>query len=215
MKHYEKKYENIYTAPSHEKWCKISKVGTTIGLSGQELAEAIRSVSKELTGDFFLNTVKLEWLIMSYHYGDQLETKKQVMRGGAFNVFTKNIAGVDVSLFRNLVITDIIRSYIPSFFPDFMENNPFKAEDKFKLPYKHVSLDFLIPVYNMDERMELLDEAENKKMSFAQFMDYLINYVGCLNEELGENKYEFLRGGKASERFPSYFINNHRRKKKI
>lgn len=45
----------------------------------------------------------------------------------------------------------------------------------------------------MDERMDLLKIAEEKNMSSFEFMDFVINYINCLNDEEDKTVYIFLK----------------------
>lgn len=47
-------------------------------------------------------------------------------------------------------------------------------------------------VYMMPERLELLKHGEDKGMDFATFVDYVINYINCYNEDKGVDRYSFL-----------------------
>jgi hypothetical protein len=62
-------------------------------------------------------------------------------------------------------------------------DSPFENPDYYKFPYKNISPDFLILVWRMKERLALLKIADEKKMTYAVFMDYVINYIYCYNEE--------------------------------
>jgi hypothetical protein len=53
-----------------------------------------------------------------------------------------------------------------------------------------MNLECLYLVYQMPEKMELIEHGENSKMSFSIFVDYVINYISCYNEE-HSNTYRF------------------------
>lgn len=80
------------------------------------------------------------------------------------------------------------------FYPDFFKHNPFENPEYYQWPYEYVGLDFLQMVYQMDEKKELLDYAEKKRMKFRDFKNWVTNYALCYNDEQGEIKYEVTVG---------------------
>ena len=84
-----------------------------------------------------------------------------------------------------------LASYVHSFFPrkDFLAHNPFTETEYFKYPYRHVGLEFLIFVHQIDDRMEILDLAEREKWKFKSFQDWVVNHVYSINMESGKDQY--------------------------
>jgi hypothetical protein len=102
------------------------------------------------------------------------------------SVFLSNYVGVGRSYIIPPSISSKVVSYFPDFFPDFSREDPIKNPDKYKFPYDYLTIDFLMAVYQMEERLILLDMAEREKMSYAKFIDYVINYISCYNDEHGD-----------------------------
>jgi hypothetical protein len=102
------------------------------------------------------------------------------------------------TFFFNKIIT-----YFDDFFPDFDEHNPFEEPEYFKYPYEYVSTAHLVLVYQMDERMDLLKKAEEEKMTYYEFLDFVLNYTLCVNDDLGKTVYTF-RKPKVTNQFPPY-----------
>jgi hypothetical protein len=100
-----------------------------------------------------------------------------------------------------------IESYFDVLFPGVMEGNPFTNPDFYKFPYKAISLDYLFLVHQVDERLELLAEADEQKMPYADFLDFVINYVLSKNEEIGRDRYIL----KNQPIFPFYIIDTDRK----
>ena len=90
-------------------------------------------------------------------------------------------------------------------YPGFEEGNPFENPEFYKFPYKNVSVDYMLVVYQMDDRLGLLDIAEKQNMSYARFLDYVINHAYSVNDELNYIKYSIRLG---PDRMYSFFIRN-------
>ena len=69
----------------------------------------------------------------------------------------------------------------------------------------------LVLVYQMDERMDLLKKAEEGKMTYYEFLDFILNYTFCVNDEAGKTIYTFVKP-RVSNQFPPY-VKYHFRKK--
>lgn len=122
----------------------------------------------------------------------------------ALHIVTRNIIGLDFSVIKKNTFFYKITTYFPDFFPLFYENNPFENPEYYNFPYQHVTPDFLFLVYQMPERLDLLDIAEKKKMVFGKFLDYVINYVMCYNNDHGKQIYTFMSIGKGSPFYIRY-----------
>jgi hypothetical protein len=95
--------------------------------------------------------------------------------------------------------------YLSTLFPNFDTENPFENPDYFKYPFKNISFDFFPLVRQMDERMELLEMADKEDMTYAEFVDYVLNHCFSTNDELGRDKYLFNIG---SESRKPMFVRN-------
>lgn len=188
MKKYDQVYESVYSSEKKLNKCKLEKVTTDIGLNGGEYVKAMKSVVVTFENSIFENLIKYLWLSRRFHYGGT--RRKRYWSNGfyldaAYGVFMKHFIGTDKSLFSGRVIFRIM-SYFDDFFPEFNSMNPFV--DKMVFPYKHITLSYLSVISQMNERLELLDYAERNKLKFSEFLDYIINYVACVNDELLDNK---------------------------
>ena len=190
MKQYPKTFEDVFTGEMSTNKCKIEKVGNDIGLETNEYRDLLRDTFLHFQKDIFDNIVKTNWLIRRFCYCgvNRNNTRRNGYHlDGAFGVFMRNIVGVESRMITRDQIFSKVATYFEDFFPDFNARDPFKEELKF--PYQHVSLEYLVFVYQMDERLELLAEAEEKKMSYTEFLDYVINYVYSYNEDIGKSHY--------------------------
>jgi len=203
MKYYEKRYENVFKRDL-DKRCNVSKI-TLYKKNPESLEKYInifRETFEKAEADIFDYIVKLEWLNRRFVYNQKRALKKKIINIPflrARSLFIRNYVGFDPRLFfiSSSPLLAVTR-YIDDFFPDFVEKNPFEDEEEFKYPFKYVKMAYLILVGQMDERMELLKYAENRKMGLEEFKDYIVNYVSCYNEEHGPT-YEY--------KFPSSYLN--------
>jgi hypothetical protein len=124
---------------------------------------------------------------------------------GAFGVFMRHHVGIEYRTFsRNFMYGHIV-PYLPELFPKFHEINPFENPEYYKYPYKHVTLDYLTIVGQMTNRLELLQIAEDRKMMWDEFFDYVVNYSLCYNDEHKNNLYTVIN---PSSICPPYIRNN-------
>jgi len=192
MKQYEKKYEDVYSSKLKLKKCNIDMVTTDFGLDAEEYAELMKKNVHMFEKTIFDNLVKYHWLSRRFCYGGT--NRERYRRNGyfldsAFGVFMKHYVNTDKRSFSNNSCYKLT-TYFYDFFPDFDVMDPFKEEMVY--PYKNIGLSYLYLVYQMDERLELLEYAEKTKIRFTNFLDYIINYINCYNEETGEEKYVWV-----------------------
>lgn len=116
--------------------------------------------------------------------------KNSLISGLAFTKFLRRVIGKDLQSLTKSKFFSKVETYLEDFYPNFMEGNPFKDTNHYKFPYKNISMEYLVPLYQVEDRLELLAEADKQKMTFAVFLDYIINYVYTKNEELGRDKYQ-------------------------
>ena len=55
-----------------------------------------------------------------------------------------------------------------------------------------MTLECLIVVYAMKERMDILNHCERARMKYTQFLDYVINYIYSYNEDVGYQYYNWV-----------------------
>src|SRR5258706_15430408 len=98
----------------------------------------------------------------------------------------RRYVGHDIQLInRSFFFQKLESYYFDQLIPGFEEGNPFENPDYYKFPYKNISLDYLMLVYQLDDRFDLLTEADKQRMSYAVFIDYVLNHVLNENDILG------------------------------
>lgn len=215
FKEYEKKYENYLTRRRILNKCKIEYVGNTMGISTSEYKKIMKKHCKKYQKFVWDWLIKMTWLSNKFTYKGYQKHHSFLKNNGfvldsAYVVFMLNFVGYNFRLFKGGVIFKII-SYFDDFYPEFNESDPFKV--KYEYPYKNVVFDDLLLVYQMDERLDLLNIKEKSRMNHPAFVDYIINYVYCLNEELGRLKYRFIdtrreRGKKFAPNRQAIYVRN-------
>lgn len=116
-----------------------------------------------------------------------------MMTDTAYSTFFKGILGTNYQLLTAFSLFGKIISYIDDLFEDFDSLNPIENPSDFDFPFKNINLNHLFLVHEMDERMELLKIAEEKKMTYYEFLDFVVNYLNCVNDEEGKEIYLFIR----------------------
>ena len=168
----------------------INKLGSSNGTL-EETAAISRLFCRESFLSIFNIVVKYIWLDQTLTY-DGIRKK----RGGngmfpdkAFSFFYTSMVGINPRILTGTGLFYSIVSYLKDFFPNFSDHDPFLEPEYFKYPYSHVTLDFLYVVYKHDNRIKMLEHAEENKMSIREFIDWVINYVNAENDESGKDIY--------------------------
>lgn len=201
MKQYKKVYENFFSAdrPNLNVRLKIEKVSAD-GIELEEYTSLFRNFLDDFYRNLFLNCVKLSWLRRKFKYHDR-KTVFPIRRNSwqhviGFTKFLRRYIGKDIQIVSRSNFYSKLESYFDELFPGFMEGNPFENPDQYEFPFKNISMEFLLPLAGAREiRMDLLKFADEQNMSYAVFLDYIINHVLSINEEIGRDRYtiEFRR----------------------
>jgi hypothetical protein len=195
MKKYSKSYEDVFTADHCFNRCKLDKILIDDFESLEEYRNIFGNFIRKSFDDLFSIIIKIVWLRQKFRYFGRKRkspSSNSMTVDYAFGFFIRHYVGVDIRFLTRYFGFAKIVSYFNDFFPDFEENNPFENPEKYRFPYEHITLDFLFTVYQMDERLKLLNEAEEKKMSYIEFLDHIINYISSRNEELGKEAYRVM-----------------------
>jgi hypothetical protein len=207
MKYHQKKYENVFSTDRPKS--NTALVIDDVFVGDLDLNEYVLLFKNHLN-DFYLelfnNCVKLSWLRRKFGYkGTQIETplnKNNFALDLAFVKFVRRVVGRDLQIItRSKFLNKWEGAYFDAFFPIFMENNPFEDPDYYRYPYKNISPEFLVVVYQLDDRFDLLEKADKDNMTYGKFTDYVINHVLCENDDLGYQRYVMKKN-----RNESFFI---------
>lgn len=113
-----------------------------------------------------------------------------------FGRFMAREVGFDQAIFTRSRWFSSSTCFIADYKPDFLDHDPYTEPEYFTWPFNHVSLDFYSYIYQIHNRKELMQHAEEKEMSFHDFKNWVNNYVLSYNEEQEEPIYSI---GKAHD----------------
>lgn len=210
MKTYRKIYENVFSSDKKENRIKLSMKNLSIyNMDIETYVPLFHSFLKDFYNNLFMNCVRLSWLRRKFTYYGK-KTKLPMNRNSmplnfSFTKFLRRYIGNDIQIITRGTFFSRIESYFEELFPGFEEGDPFENPDFYKFPFKNISMEFLFVVFQVDDRLEILKIADKEKMSFAKFLDYAINHVYSVNDELGRAKY-IIRHDK-EKNFPFYIRN--------
>ncbi len=212
---HKKQYEDTYTVDKWRHKLDLNKIsGVTSNFD--EYTDLFNDFLKTFYVGLYSDFVKLSWLRRNFVYNGKRMRYPITSNGqyinGMFVKYLRRIVGMDIQIFTRGIAYSAIETYFNEFYPDFDEENPFENPEYYTFPFRHVSMEFLVPVSQMDERLLLLNEAEERKLSFASFQYLVTNEVLCINQELGRFKYE---ASPNYDRRLSFFVKNMDRIKKI
>lgn len=196
MKNYERRYERVFTGENLIK-TKIKLEYVSVYNNIPDSLEKYQNLYRQTFSDFQKNTfdylVKIVWLMKRFCYHDKQRVSSR--RNGhymdrAFAIFIRHYIGFDTRcMMGGYSFLNKIAGYFDDWFINFNEGNPF--EKKYEYPYQYMNFECLVMVYQMPERLELLKYGEEHKMRYTEFLDYVLNYIGCYNEEHGKS-YVFM-----------------------
>ena len=214
FKEYPKTYEDVYTNERALSVCRLEHISFDHELTATEYKGIMNNFLHESSTQMFDISIKYYWLQRRFFYFKK--RKKRTNRNdqrtdAAYGMFLKYYVGHSQRFITSRSLHGNITTYFEDFFPDFDKDNPFLNPEKYKFPYKHITIEFLPIVYQMPERLELLDIAEKNKMSYIKFLDYVINYVYSCNEESEKDIFVYYH----SKTFPPYVRYNLKNDKRI
>lgn len=195
FKEYEKQYEDVFTSEGALTNCDLSKISNDKGWELSEYMNTFRGFLKETSNMLFNIIIRFHWMQRRFFYNGYQRKKvgwNNFRTDNAFATFTRHYLGMNHSMIISAFYYNKVVSYIENFFPEFDEHNPLKESELYQFPYKNITIDFLTIVYQMPERLELLNIAERENMSYSKFLDYMLNYVSCYNEEHKKDIYTFI-----------------------
>jgi hypothetical protein len=194
-----------------------------ITFEGMERKEGIARYKKlkdEWEKSLFSQAVKIAWLdaITSFKGEKLVErslvrafptsfSKKEFRTAGLRGTFAveleRELGGAFLPVKQASTFLRRVSSYIFHFFPreTFLDHDPFLEPEHFKYPFKHVTLEYLVFVYLMPERFEILQMAEEGLWKLDYFRDWVVNYAYSFNLEYGDDVF-FLVKDKLSGSVP-------------
>lgn len=215
FKTYEKEYEDVYSSERTLKEISLDKISNTIWLTNFQYIQKFKKFGREMYLWMFDSFVRFVWLNIKFNYNNYwvwiVENKSTNYLRRYFANFARNYIWMEFKAITAWFFPVKVISYFPDFFPMFDQHDPFEEPEYYKFPYENITPDFLLLVYQMPERLDLLNIAETQKMTFAKFYDYVINYVYCYNAEHKKDVFTFMH---MSRHCPSFVVYNNKRWKR-
>lgn len=188
MKHYPKVYEDIYPLTPN---LRVERIGSSYG-TVEELSSLFREFYKDAHRGIFNMVVRQVWLESQVTYGGK-RRKKRGANGFSsdwtFGFFMKNMVGISQKPITSNFCFTALSTYLLDLFPHFDKYNPFTQPERYQYPYRHISIDHMVFVYNCDDRLEMLAYAEKRQMKFAEFANWAVNQALCYNDSVGKTVY--------------------------
>ena len=189
-KDYERFYERVFSFDKADpSYVKLADSVTFAGFEkNQDFLDAYAEVHRALQLAFWDAAVRIAWFQSKIRFKGKKRASANIVRL-VENTTTSNprLRGIDPYIKGFM-------DYFAELFPDFQKKNPLKHPEYYKFPFKFISPIYLNVVSKMDaERMFLLKNAEERKMNYATFLDYVANFVLCCNQELGQDVFELMQ----------------------
>lgn len=180
-------YEKVYTSKRYLQKYKPEKIQKPDGFKSlEEYQDRIRDFLREKSISMWDDFVQTHWLFNKFKYVGEHWTHKITSNGIqsniAFKLFVHEMVGSSHMFTKSSHYYCRINSYFDELFPKFDSGDPFKNPELYAFPFKHVNLDYMQLVHQMAERMDILNHAEERKMKYNEFVDFVIDYVGKCNE---------------------------------
>ena len=210
MKLYPKEFEEVFSSDRRRKlnFSAISAVGMDI----DKYTECFQGVLTDFYANLFDHCLKIAWMRRKFKYKDRklsFPMGKNAYYGNlVFIKFLRRVIGHDIQVLTKARFFSRLESYFEELFPGFEEGDPFGNSEYYEFPFENITMEFLMPVYQMDERISLLKEADKQKMGYARFLDFVINHALSVNQETKKSKYEINHTGRDF----TFFIKNNERK---
>lgn len=198
LKIYPKDNEPVASALSDRVLAKIGS--STMPLP--ELVSRFRNFYRDSYPKLFDMVVKQIWLEQKFTFDGVRKAKRRgngMTIDKSFAFFMTGLVGISQKVLTNNLVLFSTVSYFQDFFPNFSDYDPFLDPEYFKFPYQHVTPDFLYVVREHHERLEMLNYAEEKKMTIKSFIEFAVNQAISYNFETGHEVYRVMRNR-------SYFI---------
>ena len=211
-KEYPREYEKVFTSEGCLEKFSFDKFETDYPGGKDAYFNRFKEYGYDFERLFFRGIVQYYWLQEKFSYmGVSRKTKRSFIRAdAAYATFVKHHVNFNYQLFTTTFFYNKVTTYLADFFPNYGEHNPFDEPEFFEFPYKHVTMGHLVLVYQMDERLDLLKKAEEEKMTYYEFMDFVLNYTLCVNDEHDRTIFTFSKP-RGANTFPPY-VQYHFRK---
>ena len=176
-------FDSVRWQGFHEEWLSVKKP-----YEMEKFVNDYHNFLRKFELELFENLMKIEWCDRQITYREKRKKDYPGRPGRAFNYalkhFYQRLMGYGRKIWNDGWLQDI-RSYAEDLFPEFDTVNGF--EFQFTFPFKYLTLEHLFCVSRVEHRMELLNEAEKRKLNIVDFHDYVAQYYSELKTRTGRN----------------------------
>ena len=211
MRHHPKVNEDVFSSDSPSNTNRINlEYVTSDWLEVDGYTKLFKDFLKDFYSDLWNQCVKLSWLRRIFIYkGHRMKVPTYLSDRslqGKFAKFMRRFVGHDLQIItKSYFFLKLETHYFEQLFPGFALGDPFHNPGYYKFPYENITLEYLLVVYQLDDRFELLKEADKQKMTYAVFLDYVLNHIIEENIVLGREKYGLIMGSPNQRQSPYYF----------
>lgn len=204
MIHYQRLYEDLFRDKPVMKTAKFESAAGKI----EDLIDLYQKSFDSGYRDVFFISMRFLWMekqLIINGYRRERRFQAGHSNDYLYGRFISSVVGRDQSTLTRSRWFQISAACAGELFPAFFLHNPFTEPEYYQWPYEHVGLDYLTYIYQVDNRLELLEYADKQKMTFHDFRNWINNYVLCYNDEQGG---EIYRIGTSREGQPYIQRNN-------
>lgn len=193
-------YEKVFTNESFLRRMHLDDMEAVSFESLNQYKVELGNFLKEESDKAWKALVGIAWFFSKF----RSKTKSNIIQNRMrISLFCKSIIGYDHRFISSSFYYTKIMSYYEDLIPNFDQSDFLNNPEEFEFPYKNLNMDHLVVVYQMPERLDILRYADEHKMSYCVFMDFVINYIGKYNETEPKKVYELMR----TLRYPAYVKN--------
>lgn len=195
MNQHRKTFEDVYSSDKKSSRSRLDfdKISIADGITIDKYAADFKAFLKKAFSSEFDNYVRLSWLRRKFCYNGKKTKMPMNTNSWALNMafvkFMRRCIGKDIQIITKGRFFSKIELYFEEFFPGFMDGNPFTNPEYYKFPYENISMEYLTVVYDLNDRIELLNIAEERNMSYCAFMDYVLNHIHSENLRIKRRRY--------------------------
>lgn len=194
-------YEKVFTAPRYTSYFRMDRMEKPYGFKDiNEYKVFFREFLIKKSTKLWYDILETEWLINNFDYKGRVYNKRKNTYidvpkplNVTFGVFTKEFIGIGTSFLTTNFYFKRIISYFKEIYPDFYKGNPFNNPEQYVFPFKNITIDYLVTVYQMPERLDILRYADEHEMTFSVFLDFILNYIGKYNDMEDKEVFRFTK----------------------
>ena len=186
MKEYPKKYKDYFRSDSYQSRFDMWDVWVTDDyMDKDKYQNQVRDVMEQYYDNMWRDALNLAWINHKFEYQGKTRdslTNNDIHLDSAYRMFFRKLMDKDTQTVVNNKPLKALASYADTFYPGFY-TDPAPWKNNYKFPFEHITLDYLLAVWEMPDRIDFLEYAEEHELSLEDFYDYMVNWISCYNEE--------------------------------